>query len=163
MTDLKNHSEVNKLPELLSPVGGRAQLEAAVNHGADAVYMGGSLFNARINAENFTEESLAEAIDFAHERGVKVYITFNTLYARHTYEIFAVLITNARRDQGFPYHRFIDAETAEDFEEFITDCQSLSLYDTGITPVYGDKLITLSTCEYSQKVGRFVVVAKQID
>ncbi len=79
MTDLKNHSEVNNLPELLSPVGGRAQLEAAVNHGADAVYMGGSLFNARINAENFTEESLAEAIGFAHERGVKVYITFNTL------------------------------------------------------------------------------------
>ena len=98
MTDLKNHSEVNKLPELLSPVGGWAQLEAAVNHGADAVYMGGSLFNARINAENFTEESLAEAIDFAHERGVKVYITFNTLikdselerafrYACHLYEI----------------------------------------------------------------------------
>ncbi len=98
MTDLKNHSEVNHLPELLSPVGGRAQLEAAVNHGADAVYMGGSLFNARINAENFTEESLTEAIGFAHERGVKVYITFNTLikdselekafrYACHLYEI----------------------------------------------------------------------------
>ena len=67
------------LPELLAPVGGRAQLEAAVNHGADAVYMGGSLFNARINAENFTDETLADAIGFAHERGVKVYITFNTL------------------------------------------------------------------------------------
>jgi len=67
------------LPELLAPVGGRAQLEAAVNHGADAVYMGGSLFNARINAENFTNETLADAIGFAHERGVKVYITFNTL------------------------------------------------------------------------------------
>ena len=67
------------LPELLAPVGGRAQLEAAVNHGADAVYMGGSLFNARINAENFTDETLADAIGFAHERDVKVYITFNTL------------------------------------------------------------------------------------
>ena len=67
------------IPELLSPVGGRAQLEAAINNGADAVYMGGSLFNARINAENFTEETLAEAIDYAHESGVKVYITFNTL------------------------------------------------------------------------------------
>ncbi|MGX8774828.1 MAG: peptidase U32 family protein, partial [Bacillota bacterium] len=69
----------NRIPELLAPAGGRAQLEAAVNNGADAVYMGGSLFNARINAENFTEESLAEAIDWAHERGVKTYITFNTL------------------------------------------------------------------------------------
>ena len=51
---------IRSLPELLAPAGGRAQLEAAVNNGADAVYMGGSLFNARINAENFTEESLAE-------------------------------------------------------------------------------------------------------
>ena len=67
------------IPELLAPVGGRAQLEAAINNGADAVYMGGSLFNARINAENFTEESLEEAVDFAHENGVRVYITFNTL------------------------------------------------------------------------------------
>ncbi|MBE6028945.1 MAG: U32 family peptidase [Clostridiales bacterium] len=67
------------IPELLSPVGGRVQLEAAINNGADAVYMGGSLFNARINAENFTEDTLAEAIDYAHESGVKVYITFNTL------------------------------------------------------------------------------------
>jgi len=67
------------LPELLAPVGGWKQLEAAVNHGADAVYMGGSLFNARINAENFTEDSLAKAIDYAHESGVRVHITFNTL------------------------------------------------------------------------------------
>ena len=71
--------EKRELPELLSPVGGRAQLEAAVNNGADAVYMGGSLFNARINAENFKEDTLADAIAFAHERGVKVYITLNTL------------------------------------------------------------------------------------
>ena len=79
MRNASSDSKVNALPELLSPVGGRAQLEAAVNHGADAVYMGGSLFNARINAENFTDEALKEAIDYAHERGVKVYITFNTL------------------------------------------------------------------------------------
>ena len=60
---MSNKVEKRELPELLSPVGGKTQLEAAVNNGADAVYMGGSLFNARINAENFTEESLAEAID----------------------------------------------------------------------------------------------------
>lgn len=67
------------VPELLSPAGGRRQLEAAINNGADAVYMGGSLFNARIKADNFTNDGLVEAIDFAHERGVKVYITLNTL------------------------------------------------------------------------------------
>ena len=76
---MSNKVEKRELPELLSPVGGKTQLEAAVNNGADAVYMGGSLFNARINAENFKEDTLADAIDFAHERGVKVYITLNTL------------------------------------------------------------------------------------
>lgn len=72
-----------KLPELLAPVGGRRQLMAAVNNGADAVYMGGSLFNARMRAENFSRDAaegdLKWGIDYAHARGVKVYITLNTL------------------------------------------------------------------------------------
>lgn len=68
-----------QIPELLAPVGGRAQLKAAVQNGADAVYMGGPLFNARIKAENFTEEDMRWAIDYAHERDTKLYITLNTL------------------------------------------------------------------------------------
>ncbi|MBQ0018766.1 MAG: U32 family peptidase [Clostridiales bacterium] len=68
-----------KLPELLSPVGGWSHLSAAINNGADAVYMGGSAFNARIYAENFTKEDLPKAIDYAHAHNVKVYITQNTL------------------------------------------------------------------------------------
>ena len=79
MVEKTGTKAIRPLPELLAPVGGRAQLEAAVNNGADAVYMGGSLFNARINAENFTEDARQEAIDYAHENNVKVYITFNTL------------------------------------------------------------------------------------
>lgn len=67
------------IPELLAPVGGWQQLKAAVQNGADAVYMGGSMFNARIKAENFTAEKMKEAIDYAHVRNVKVYITINTL------------------------------------------------------------------------------------
>ena len=72
-----------KLPELLAPVGGRRQLMAAVNSGADAVYMGGSLFNARMRAENFksgsSEGELKWGIDYAHTHGVRAYITLNTL------------------------------------------------------------------------------------
>lgn len=68
-----------KMPELLAPVGGKAHLTAAVNNGADAVYMGGLAFNARIFADNFRDDELPEAIEYAHIRGVKVYITFNTL------------------------------------------------------------------------------------
>ena len=69
----------NTLPELLSPAGSPTALRAAVEGGADAVYLGMSAFNARINAENFTKDSLAESIRLAHAYGTKVYITLNTL------------------------------------------------------------------------------------
>ena len=65
--------------ELLAPVGGKPHLIAAVNNGADAVYMGGMAFNARIFAENFSDEELPDAIKYAHAHGVKVYMTLNTL------------------------------------------------------------------------------------
>ena len=65
--------------ELLAPAGGMKQLVAAVENGADAVYMGGHSFNARINADNFTADEMKRAIDYAHVRNVKIYITVNTL------------------------------------------------------------------------------------
>ena len=74
-----SNCEIKSMPELLAPVGGWAHLNAAVNNGADAVYMGGTLFNARIYAENFTKDDLPQAIDYAHAHNVKVYITLNTL------------------------------------------------------------------------------------
>ena len=51
---------------------------------------------------------------------------------------------------------------AEEFEVYIDKCKELSLYDTGVSAEYGDKLITLSTCEYSRTNGRLVVVAKKV-
>lgn len=68
-----------RIPELLAPAGGMEQLKAAVENGADAVYMGGKRFNARINADNFDTEEIKEAIDYAHLRGVRLYVTMNTL------------------------------------------------------------------------------------
>lgn len=69
---------MNKI-EILAPVGGAQQLEAAVRSGADAVYLGGKGFNARRNAENFGETSLADAVRYCHARGVNVHVTVNTL------------------------------------------------------------------------------------
>lgn len=66
-------------PELLAPVGGKEALIAAIDNGADAVYFGGTLFSARQSASNFTNEELVWAIDQAHMRGVKAYVTVNTL------------------------------------------------------------------------------------
>ena len=67
------------MPELLAPAGSLMALKAAIEGGADAVYIGGSAFNARINAKNFTVEDLKEGISLAHSYGVKVYIAANTL------------------------------------------------------------------------------------
>lgn len=74
----RKENEMKKC-ELLVPAGGSEQFVAAVENGADAIYIGGKEFNARINAGNFDDEELKEAVDFAHKRGVKVHVTMNTL------------------------------------------------------------------------------------
>ena len=65
--------------ELLAPAGSVSALVAAVQNGADAVYIGGKIFNARMNANNFDDKTMTAAIDYAHLRGVKVFVTMNTL------------------------------------------------------------------------------------
>lgn len=86
-------------------------------------------------------------------------INFDTLYERNTYTVFAVFVTTATVGKGFAYHAFEDAADAEEFDDFVAKCKELSIYDTGITPQFGDKLICLSTCEYSRTNGRLVVAA----
>ena len=74
-----NKKTENTLPELLAPAGSLESLKAAIAGGADAVYFGGGDFNARINAKNFTNDELKQAIDMLHSCGRKAYITLNTL------------------------------------------------------------------------------------
>ncbi len=77
---MKGDKELRKKDlELLAPVGGKNQLRAAVENGADAVYLGGRIFNARIKADNFSDEELLWALDYSHIRNVKVYAALNTL------------------------------------------------------------------------------------
>ena len=68
-----------KIPELLAPAGNWECVKAAVENGADAIYFGLEKFNARMRAENFTESDLPQLIKFLHCRGVKGYVTLNTL------------------------------------------------------------------------------------
>ena len=65
--------------EILAPAGSMDCLKAAVAAGADAVYVGGSMFGARAYANNFTEEELLQAIDYVHLHGRKLFLTVNTL------------------------------------------------------------------------------------
>ena len=89
-------------------------------------------------------------------------IFFNTLTGYHTYKVFAVFKVSANIG-NFAYHQFVDANNAQEFDDFVSTCKAMSFYDTGITPVYGDKLLTLSTCEYSLDNGRLVVCAVRMD
>ena len=76
------------LPELLSPAGSPEAFEAAIDGGADAIYVGGASFNARINAQNFSEQDLASAVKLAHLYGVKVYQTINVMvHGKETSEL----------------------------------------------------------------------------
>lgn len=91
-------------------------------------------------------------------------ISFNTLTDKYEYEIVAVFKTFVYSDspESFKYYHFVNAVTPEDFSAFVAKCKELSLYDIGVSAEYGDKLITLSTCEYSRTNGRLVVVAKRV-
>ena len=89
-------------------------------------------------------------------------IFMDTLTEYHVYEIFSVFKTSANVGEGFAYHQMEDAANEKEFNDFVAECKKLSFYDTGITPKYGDKLICLSTCEYTLDNGRLVVAARRI-
>src|SRR5215510_3510771 len=79
LTESEQELRRSHLPELLAPAGDWACVKAAVENGADAIYFGLEKFNARMRAHNFTEADLPKLMEFLHRRGVKGYVTFNTL------------------------------------------------------------------------------------
>ncbi len=91
-------------------------------------------------------------------------IQFDTIYEEGEYEVFAAFLSKVynTNDDVFKYYNFINADTEEEFNYYIENVKAMALYDTGITPVFGDELLALSTCEYSQENGRLVVVARKI-
>lgn len=94
------------------------------------------------------------------------YIKFFTIEDGKTiennYEVMIAFKTIAYSDEGFRYYSYTDFQNYEDYEEFVENCRNLEFYYTGVVGTHQDKYITLSTCEYSQKNGRMVVVAKKI-
>lgn len=121
--------------------------------------------NITIYGHNMLDGSMFAALNAYTERETwenNSLIFFDTLYDYHVYKIFAVFKTTASVGEGFSYHQFVDAEDEEEFNDYVATCKNLAFYDTGITPVYGDKLIALSTCEYTLENGRLVVCAYRI-
>lgn len=91
-------------------------------------------------------------------------IEFDTIYEEGTYEVMYVFRSRVyQKDEVvFKYYQFIEANSEEEFNSYMNEMAALSLYDTGVTASYGDQLLTLSTCDYEEEDGRFVVVARRI-
>lgn len=93
-------------------------------------------------------------------------IKFTTNKEDSTYEIMSVFYSRVyyKSDKNvFRYYYFVNANNEQEYNDFVNNAKKLSIYDTGVNANYGDQLLTLSTCEYSQEDGRFVVVAKKIN
>ena len=91
-------------------------------------------------------------------------IQFDTIYEKGEYQVMYVFRSKvySEEDVNFKYYQFINAVSEKEFNSYLNEMAALSLYDTGVTAAYGDKLLTLSTCDYQENKGRFVVVAKKI-
>ncbi|MDO4302642.1 MAG: class B sortase [Bacillota bacterium] len=91
-------------------------------------------------------------------------IQFDSIYEKATYQVMYVFYSQVygEDDLVFKYYQFINANSEEEFNSYMREMEAMSLYDTGVTASFGDSLLTLSTCDYSQADGRFVVVAKRI-
>ena len=89
---------------------------------------------------------------------------FDTIYEKGAYEIVYVFRSKIYNEDVvvFKYYQFLDAQSEQEFNSNMAEMAKISLYDTGITPEYGDELLTLSTCDYQENNGRFVIVARKI-
>ncbi len=113
----------------------------------------GSMFTNLLNYRNQA---------FYNEHSI---VRFTTESSDEEFEIFSVFPSRTyyKNEQGvFRYYYFINANTADDYTNFVSNAKKASLYDTGISASYGEKLMTLSTCAYHTENGKFVVVAKKI-
>lgn len=92
-------------------------------------------------------------------------VRFDTALGGSAYEIFAVIHTTVQADaaDAIPFYLFVDAAAPEDFADYVSACQARALYDTGIFADYGDKLLTLSTCDNLTDDGRWLIIAKQTE
>ena len=110
------------MPELLSPAGNFEKMRAAIRYGADAVYLAGTFFGMRSAADNFTNEELCDAVKYAHERGVKVYLTVNTMPHGYEYDALRAYLF-AIKDYGIDAMIVADLGVMATIKEIIPDME----------------------------------------
>lgn len=150
---------------------GSSALSGSLFIGADCVPDGS---NVIIYGHNMKDGSMFGGLDqyanavYAKEHGKIFYdlIEPDGSYERLTFEVIAAFYSEAYQIDAtgvFRYYYATDLSNPEAFQNYITQVMAASFYDFGITPNYGNRLLTLSTCSYHTEDGRFVVVAKQSD
>lgn len=106
----------------------------------------------KYSKEDFYKEH--KRVNFTTNKDDSVYEVLSVFYSRVYYK---------NEKDVFRYYYFVNASSEEEYNEFVNSAKRDSIYDTGVTAQYGDQLLTLSTCEYSQDDGRFAVVFKKVE
>src|SRR3954470_6778957 len=142
-----------RLPELLAPAGDWECAKAAVENGADAIYFGLERFNARMRAHNFTESDLPKLMEFLHSRGVKGYVTFNTL-------VFANELAEAEKYIRTIIAAGVDAAIVQD----VGICRLIRQLSPDF-PIHGSTQMTITSAggvEFARELGcNLVVLARE--
>lgn len=121
--------------------------------------------NLIIYAHNMRDGSMfASIIDYKDKNFFESnpIIYFDTNYKRGKYKVFAAFSTKVGSSDEFEYHKHTQLGTTQEYDAYVQEVKRRSFYDTGITPVFGDQLLTLSTCSYGRSNERTVVVAKRV-
>lgn len=146
---------MNEKPELLAPAGDTECLRSALDYGADAVYLAGKTFGMRAGAKNFDAEELCAAVRTAHERGVKVYITCNTVPLNSEVELFPEFIASAR-DAGVDAVIAADLGVISMIKEYAPGLAIHASTQTGV--------VNYKTAAQLYKMGvKRVVLAREVD
>lgn len=125
--------------------------------------------NLIIHGHNMKSGAMfASLLDYESEEYYQTHkeIILYTEECQRNYEVIAVFrsqVFKKSQTDVFKFYKFFQADTQEEFEDFYDNIMELSLYDTGVTAQFGDNFLTLSTCAYHVKEGRFVVVAKEVE
>ena len=90
-------------------------------------------------------------------------IKLETADGVRTYEVICAPATDVSAGNSFPYYEFSYASSEQEFDAYLASRKRPAYYDTGLTAEYGDRLLTLSTCEYTHENGRFLVIAKRTE
>lgn len=121
--------------------------------------------NVIIYGHNMTDDTMFHELVYYEDPeflAENPYVEFDTKEEFGTYQIIYAIKTVVYTSDDWEYYNFINADSEEEFNSFIQSCEARELYDSGYTAEYGDELLTLSTCEYSQENGRMVIIAKKI-